>query len=171
VRGKLQGQRLNRAAFDAILRDVVQHRYSKVELSMFVLACALKTLDVEELVAYSQAMVATGTHLHFGRRPIADKHCIGGIPGNRTTMIVVPILASLRLMVPKTSSRAITSPAGTADTMGVVADVALSPTRLQRVLPEVGACKEDMGSATGWVATTPRSVRTDCHRFELTVWP
>jgi len=48
---------------------VVQHRYSKVELSMFVLACALKTLDVEELVAYTQAMVATGTHLHCGRRP------------------------------------------------------------------------------------------------------
>ena len=52
VRAKLVGQRLDRAAFDAILADVVQHRYSKVELSMFVLACALKTLELDELVAY-----------------------------------------------------------------------------------------------------------------------
>ncbi|MBM4077739.1 MAG: thymidine phosphorylase, partial [Planctomycetes bacterium] len=92
VRAKLQGQRLDRAGFDAILTDVVQHRYSKVELSMFVLACALKTLDLEELVDYTQAMIAAGARLDFGNGPIADKHCVGGIPGNRTTMIVVPIL-------------------------------------------------------------------------------
>jgi thymidine phosphorylase len=65
VRGKLQGQRLDRAAFDAILADVVQHRYSKVELSMFVLACALKTLDLDELVDYTRAMIATGTQLRL----------------------------------------------------------------------------------------------------------
>jgi thymidine phosphorylase len=127
VRSKLLGNRLDRAAFDAILADVVHHRYSKVELSMFVLACALKTLDLDELVAYTQAMIATGACLDFGPGPVADKHCIGGIPGNRTTMVVVPILASLGVTIPKTSSRAITSSAGTADTMGVVAEVTLSP--------------------------------------------
>jgi thymidine phosphorylase len=118
----------------------VRHRYSKVELSMFVLACALQTLDLSELVALTRAMIATGTSLHFDRTPIADKHCIGGIPGNRTTMVVVPILAALGLTVPKTSSRAITSPAGTADTMGVLADVALEPQRLYRVIEKAGAC-------------------------------
>jgi thymidine phosphorylase len=140
VRAKLQGQRLDRGAFEAILADVVQHRYSKVELSMFVLACALQTLDLDELVAYTEAMVAAGTQLHFGPGPIADKHCIGGIPGNRTTMIVVPILATLGVCIPKTSSRAITSSAGTADTMGVLAEVALSPVQLQRVVQSCGAC-------------------------------
>jgi thymidine phosphorylase len=140
ARAKLQGQRLDRGAFDAILADVVQHRYSKVELSMFVLACALQTLDLDELVAYTEAMVAAGTQLHFGPGPIADKHCIGGIPGNRTTMIVVPILAALGVCIPKTSSRAITSSAGTADTMGVLAEVALPPVQLQRVVQSCGAC-------------------------------
>jgi thymidine phosphorylase len=140
VRKKLEGQRLDRAAFDAILADVVRHRYSKVELSMFVLACALKTLDLQELVHYTRAMIATGAHLSFGPGPIADKHCVGGIPGNRTSMIVVPILASLGVIVPKTSSRAITSSAGTADTMGVLAEVALSPARLYQVVQESGAC-------------------------------
>jgi thymidine phosphorylase len=140
VRAKLQGQRLDRSSFDAILTDVVQHRYSKVELSMFVLACALKTLDLGELVDYTQAMIAAGTRLDFGNGPIADKHCVGGVPGNRTTMIVVPILASLGVTMPKTSSRAITSPAGTADTMGTLAEVALPPQRLKEVVKETGAC-------------------------------
>src|SRR5512134_531089 len=46
VRSKLHGHRLDRAAFAAILADVAQHRYSKVELSMFVLSCALRPLDI-----------------------------------------------------------------------------------------------------------------------------
>lgn len=140
VRGKLQGGRLDEAAFDAILGDVTARRYSKVELSMFVLACALRTLDTDEIVAYTRAMIGSGTALDFGRGPIADKHCIGGVPGNRTTMVVVPILAALGLTVPKTSSRAITSPAGTADTMATLAEVSLEPERLHEVVRTAGAC-------------------------------
>jgi thymidine phosphorylase len=140
VRAKLRGQKLDRRAFDAILADVVRHRYSRVELSMFVLACALRGLDGKELVDYTSAMIDTGAKLDFGSGPVADKHCVGGVPGNRTTMVVVPILAALGLKVPKTSSRAITSPAGTADTMAVLADVALKPTRLREVVGQVGAC-------------------------------
>jgi thymidine phosphorylase len=140
VRAKLAGGRLSRAAFDAILADVVRSRYSRVELAMFVLACSLRSLDLEEVVDFTRAMIGSGTRLDFGPGPIADKHSIGGIPGNRTTMIVVPILAALGVRVPKTSSRAITSPAGTADTMGVLAEVALPPARLRRVVEEAGAC-------------------------------
>jgi thymidine phosphorylase len=140
VRGKLDGKRLARADFNAIMTDIVEHRHSKVELSMFVLACALKTLDLQELVDYTSAMIDAGTRLDFGPGPIADKHCIGGIPGNRTTMVMVPILASLGVKMPKTSSRAITSPAGTADTMGVLAEVALTSKQLTAIVHEVGAC-------------------------------
>jgi len=140
VRNKLRGQRLDRTAFDAILADVTRHRYSKVELSMFVLGCVLRQLDLDEVVDFTRAMIAAGSRLDFGPGPIADKHCVGGVPGNRTTMVVVPILAALGVRVPKTSSRAITSPAGTADTMGVLAEVALSPERLHQVVDQAGAC-------------------------------
>jgi thymidine phosphorylase len=140
VRAKLTGRKLDRAAFDAILADVVRRRYSRVELSMFVLACALRGLDTGELADYTRAMIGTGARLDFGAGPIADKHCVGGIPNNRTTMIVVPILVSLGLRTPKTSSRAITSPAGTADTMGAIAEVALSAVRLHEVVEDVGGC-------------------------------
>jgi thymidine phosphorylase len=140
VRNKLQGERFTREAFKAILTDVASRRYSRVELTMFVLACALKRLDLSELVDYTRAMIETGEQLSFGTGPVLDKHCIGGVPGNRTTMIVVPILAALGLTIPKTSSRAITSPAGTADTMGVLADVSLSSQRINEVVKKTGAC-------------------------------
>ncbi|HZO81627.1 MAG TPA: thymidine phosphorylase family protein [Candidatus Binataceae bacterium] len=140
VRDKLRGRRLDRAAFDAILTDVVHRRYSQVELAMFVMACALRALDLDELVDYTRAMIATGSQLRFDSTAVLDKHCIGGVPGNRTTMVVVPILAAHGLVVPKTSSRAITSPAGTADTMGAVAEVELSAEQLRAVVEKTGAC-------------------------------
>ncbi len=140
VRRKLRGETLSRADFDAILADVCARRYAKPELAMFVLACALRRLDRGELIAFTEAMIACGSRLSFDAAVVADKHCIGGIPGNRTTLVVVPILAALGLTVPKTSSRAITSASGTADTMGVLADVALSPERIRSVVERTGAC-------------------------------
>ncbi len=140
VREKLRGRRFERADFETILEDVVARRYSKPELSMFVLACALQNLDEQELIDFTRAMVSSGSSLRFDHAVVADKHCIGGIPGNRTTMIVVPILAALGVVIPKTSSRAITSPAGTADTMGVLANVELSSAEIHRVVERVGAC-------------------------------
>jgi thymidine phosphorylase len=140
VRRKLRGETLSREDFDAILADVCARRYAKPELAMFVLACALRRLDRGELIAFTEAMIACGSSLSFDAAVVADKHCIGGIPGNRTTLVVVPILAALGLTVPKTSSRAITSASGTADTMGVLAEVALSPERIRGVVERTGAC-------------------------------
>ena len=140
VRRKLTGSRLSRAEFDEILKDVTARRYSKPELSMFVLACALQHLDEREIADFTEAMIASGSSLHFDSEVVADKHCIGGVPGNRTTMIVVPILTSLGLVVPKTSSKAITSAAGTADTMGTLANVDLPNSRLYQVVQETGGC-------------------------------
>ncbi len=140
VRRKLRGDRLERCDFDAILEDVVARRYSKPELAMFVLACALRNLDDREIADFTMSMVDSGSSLHFDADIVADKHCIGGVPGNRTTMVIVPILVSLGLVVPKTSSKAITSAAGTADTMGALARVDLSTKDLHRVVDRVGGC-------------------------------
>ncbi|MFN8037408.1 MAG: thymidine phosphorylase family protein [Acidimicrobiia bacterium] len=140
VRGKLRGKRLDEHSFRAILDDVVRRSYSKIELSMFVLACALRSLDRDEIVGLTRAMIESGEQLDFGPGPVAGKHCIGGVPGNRTTMIVVPILAAAGVTIPKTSSRAITSSAGTADTMETLAEVTLPPERLHHVVREAGGC-------------------------------
>jgi thymidine phosphorylase len=166
VRRKLHGERLSRGDFDAILDDVVARRYSKPELSMFVLACALQNLDDQEIADFTMSMVETGSSIHFDSEIVADKHCIGGVPGNRTTMIVVPILVALGLTVPKTSSKAITSAAGTADTMSVLAEVALSTTALHRVVDKVGGCITwggalDLAPADDVLITVERPMQID----------
>jgi thymidine phosphorylase len=92
-------------------------------------------------------MVDSGERLSWGEDLVADKHCIGGIPGNRTTMIVMPIVAEHGMLIPKTSSRAITSPAGTADTMEVLARVELSPARLHEIVRRERGCLAWGGTA------------------------
>lgn len=122
---KIAGERLSREDFHAIVRDIAELRYSKIELTAFVVACDRGELDREEVFYLSDAMSRVGRRLDWHEQPVVDKHCIGGIPGNRTSLLVVPIVAAHGLLCPKTSSRAITSPAGTADTMEMLANVDL----------------------------------------------
>ena len=140
VRAKVYGARLGADAMDAIVRDIVAGRYSDIDLAAFITAFAGVNADVAETAALTRAMIATGERLYWGRSPIVDKHCVGGLPGNRTSMVVTPIVAACGLTMPKTSSRAITSPAGTADTMETVAPVDLDLAQMRRVVEQEGAC-------------------------------
>jgi thymidine phosphorylase len=140
LRSKIYGQRLSDADLREIVRDIVSHRYSDIHLSSFVTACSARSLDREEVIALTRAMVDVGDRLSWDVSPVADKHSIGGLPGNRTTPIVVPIIAACGFTMPKTSSRAITSPAGTADTMEVLAPVDLDLPAMRRVVEREGGC-------------------------------
>lgn len=140
VRAKIFGKRLGEEAFREVVQDVAAGRYSDIHLSSFVTACADDRLDRDEITALTRAMIQAGERLAWGRTPVTDKHCVGGLPGNRTTLIVVPILAASGLLIPKTSSRAITSPAGTADTMETLAPVELGMDMIRRVVEREGGC-------------------------------
>ncbi len=140
VRGKIYGSRLDDRAFTEIVRDITAGRYSDVHLSSFVTACTGGNLDRNEIRALTQAMIDAGERIDWGQTPIVDKHCVGGLPGNRTTPIIVAIAAAHGLVIPKTSSRAITSPAGTADTMETLAPVSLDLKAMRRVVEREGGC-------------------------------
>lgn len=147
LRRKIVGERLGREDFRAIVRDIAEHRYSKIELTAFVVSTNQGELDREEVYFLSDAMAAIGRRLDWRERPVVDKHCIGGIPGNRTSMLVVPIVAAHGMLCPKTSSRAITSPAGTADTMEVLAGVELAFERMSEIVREHRGCLAWGGTA------------------------
>jgi len=134
VRRKIDGERLSADEFLAIARDIAERRYAKMEIAAFLVASGQTGLDRDEVMNLTRAMVAQGQRLEWHEKLVADKHCIGGIPGNRTSMLVVPIVAAHGMLMPKTSSRAITSPAGTADTMEVLAQVELRPELLHDVV-------------------------------------
>lgn len=140
VRAKVYGRRLTPAAADAVIGDIAAGLYSDLQLAAFVTACAGDHLDLDETVAVTRAMVKAGERMAWGEGIVLDKHCVGGIPGNRTTMLVVPIVAACGLRMPKTSSRAITSPAGTADTMETLAPVDLEVAHIRRVVERTGGC-------------------------------
>ncbi|MCW5652230.1 thymidine phosphorylase family protein [Hydrogenophaga sp.] len=144
---KVGGERLGREDFAAIVRDIAQRRYSKIELTAFVVACNRGELDREEVYFLTEAMVQSGRRLDWHEPLVVDKHCIGGIPGNRTSMLVVPIVSAYGLVFPKTSSRAITSPAGTADTMAVLANVELPFEQLTGIVREHRGCLAWGGTA------------------------
>jgi thymidine phosphorylase len=144
---KLAGERLGREDFRDIVRDIAEHHYSKIELTAFVVATHRDELDREEVYFLTEAMIDAGRRLDWREPRVVDKHCIGGIPGNRTSMLVVPIVAAHGMLCPKTSSRAITSPAGTADTMEVLTEVDLPFERLQDIVREHRGCLAWGGTA------------------------
>ena len=140
LRAKVFGQRLGESDFLALMHDTVSNRLSDMELTAFVTACAGDRLDNEETIALTKAMLAVGERIDWGGGAVLDKHCVGGLPGNRTTPIVVAIVAAAGHRIPKTSSRAITSPAGTADAMEVMAPVALNLEAMRSVVEREGGC-------------------------------
>ena len=148
VRTKVYGHALDASALQSIVAEVVAGLYSDIQLAAFITACAGDRMSYAEIVALTRAMVDVGERVQWPRAPIVDKHCVGGLPANRTTLVVVPIIAAAGLTIPKTSSRAITSPAGTADTMETLAPVDLDVTAMRRVVEREGGCIVWGGAAT-----------------------
>ncbi|MCK5002945.1 MAG: thymidine phosphorylase family protein [Gammaproteobacteria bacterium] len=140
VRRKIAGERLTQEDFHHIISDITDTRYSKTEISAFLVATGQTDMDRDEVFYLSRAMLESGEQLDWNESLVVDKHCIGGIPGNRTSMLVVPMVAAHGMLIPKTSSRAITSPAGTADTMEVLADVELDIKKLHDIVRKHRAC-------------------------------
>jgi thymidine phosphorylase len=140
MRAKVYGHRLDAPALKAIIADVAAGRYSDIHIAAFLSACAGGRMDLQETIDLTRAMVDVGDRIDWGRSPIADKHCVGGLPGNRTTPIVVAIAVAAGLTMPKTSSRAITSPAGTADVMETLTRIDLDLPQMRKVVEREGGC-------------------------------
>ncbi len=140
VRAKMYHRRLDEKAFMQIMQDISDGMYSNIELAAFISACSGNNLNLEEITALTRAMIATGHRIDWGGKRIMDKHSVGGLPGNRTTPIVVAIAAVAGLIIPKTSSRAITSPAGSADTVDIITNVNLSIEKMHEVVGKEGGC-------------------------------
>lgn len=139
IRRKIQGEILHWHEIREIIQDIVDNHLSDTELSAFVTAGYINGFNMDEIVALTNSMVETGQQMDFGD-DVVDKHCIGGVAGNRTTMLIVPIIAAAGLIIPKTSSKAITSPSGTADTMEVLAGVEFGIEEVKDIVNRTNAC-------------------------------
>ncbi len=139
IQKRLLGKHLTYAEIYQIMNDIVNDRLTKTQLTYFVASGYANTYSSEELYFLTKAMAETGDCMKF-KGIVADKHSIGGLAGNRTTMVVIPIIAANNILIPKTSSRAITSPSGTADTMEVLAPVTFSTQQIRAMVRKNKTC-------------------------------
>jgi len=138
IRKKLDGKPLTTDETYTIVKDIVRDELTSDELGYYVAACYTRGMTLQEAIDLTRATVDTGQRIKVKATKVLDKHCIGGIPNNRTTLIVVPILVAAGFTIPKTSSRSITSPSGTADTMEVLAPVMLPVSKMESIVNQVG---------------------------------
>lgn len=139
IQKKLLGKKLTYPEIYAVMDEIAQEKLSDVLTTYFVASSFKEGYTPQELFYFTKAMVETGNKLKF-KGLVADKHSVGGIAGTRTTMIIVPIIAAAGFKIPKISSRAITTPAGTADVMEAVAKVEFTPKEITKIVNEVGGC-------------------------------
>lgn len=140
IRKKLDGKKLSKHDVDEIVGDIITNRLSEIEMTYFTSGVYTHGLTLYESVYLTEAIVASGKQLDIDAYPICDKHAIGGVPGNRTTPIVVSIVAAAGFTIPKTSTRSITSVSGTADTVEVLAPVTHNIDDIKKIVKKTGAC-------------------------------
>jgi len=139
IQKELLGKKLTYHEIFQLMDTISHHHLSDILTTYFVAASFKKGYTHEELYYFTKAMVETGKRLHF-QGIIADKHSIGGVAGTRASMIIVPIIAAAGFKIPKISSRAITTPSGTADAMEVFAGVEFTVEQIEKIVNEVGGC-------------------------------
>lgn len=140
IKKKIDGKTLGYQEIKSIIGDLMENNLSEVELSAFIVAMQIQGLTPDEVVALTNAIAESGVSLNLGKHPIVDKHCAGGVANNRTSMVIVPILAAAGMYIPKTSSRAITSAAGTADAMEVLANVEFNVDEMREIVLKTKGC-------------------------------
>ncbi len=140
IKKKMDGHILSKWEIETVMRELMQNRLSEAELASFITSLYIRGMTDEEVVGLTKSLVATGQTLQLGKKPICDKHCIGGVAGNRTTMVVVPIIAAAGLYIPKTSSRSITSASGTADTLETICSVSFKLDEMRSIVKKSHGC-------------------------------
>src|SRR3989344_5708677 len=139
IRKKLVGKKLSYKEIYAIMDEIANNRLGEILTTYFVASGYSEGFSDEELYFLTKAMVETGDRLRFAGI-VADKHSIGGVPGTRVTLILVPIIAAAGFKIPKSSSRAITTPAGTADVMEVLSPVTFTKEQIYKIVKKANAC-------------------------------
>jgi len=139
IKKKVAGQELTTVEIESIVKDACSGTLTQVELAALITGIEINGLTDAEIPKFTRAMAKSGHVLKFNHS-VYDKHSTGGVPGNKVTMVIVPIVAAAGLFIPKLATRAITSPSGTADTMETLARVDFSEEELMEIITKTNAC-------------------------------
>ncbi len=160
IKKKLNKKKLSQTEINEIIKDVVNNSLSESEIALFISAMYKQNMSMQETIYLIKAISKSGNKLNLKHRFIVDKHSIGGVPGNRTTPLVVSICAVAGLITPKTSSRAITSAAGTVDVLETIAKIEFSMDELKKIIKKTNACMV-WGGALGMVPADSKIIQIE----------
>jgi len=160
IKKKLNGERFSKKELFKVMKNIVSNSLSEAEITLLISAMYEKGMNFKETVYLVKAILSSGDKLSLKNKFVVDKHCVGGVPGNRTTPIVVPICATTGLIMPKTSSRAITSAAGTADCLETIMKIDFKMQELKRIIQKTNACMV-WGGALGMVPADSKIINLE----------
>lgn len=126
---------LDKEGFDQIVSGFMNKNISSHHASAFILKQHFQEMKLDEIEAMARSFADSGSYFEYSG-PIMDKHSIGGVPGNKISLIIVPIIAAAGLTIPKISTHAITSPSGTIDSMGVLAPIDFTLSEVKEIIRE-----------------------------------
>jgi hypothetical protein len=140
IRKKLLRHELNYKEIKSILEDIVDRKLGDIEAAYFASCGFNPGFTDKELYYLTKAMAETGDVFNWPYEKVIDKHSIGGLAGKGITPIIVSIIASKGLIIPNTSTRAITAPAGTTDVMEVFCDMEFTKEEIENLIKKNNAC-------------------------------
>jgi pyrimidine-nucleoside phosphorylase len=138
---KRNGEVLTKAQITRLVQGYTLGQIPDYQLSALAMAIYFQGLNHDETVALTRAKAESGQTLSWNPedRPVIDKHSTGGI-GDKTSLVLVPLLACFDVRVPKLSGRGLGSTGGTLDKLESIPGfrVNYSTEELQKLVRSVG---------------------------------
>ncbi|MEU8216758.1 thymidine phosphorylase [Micromonospora taraxaci] len=139
INRKRRGDRLTDTDITGIVESYLAGDIADYQMAAWLMAVACRGMDPAETSALTQALIGPA-RLHLGATTfVADKHSTGGV-GDKTTLVLAPLLASLGIPVAKMSGRGLGHAGGTIDKLEAIPGLRLpqSHTQFRHALHTVG---------------------------------
>ncbi|HSK74068.1 MAG TPA: thymidine phosphorylase [Pyrinomonadaceae bacterium] len=141
IRKKRDGGKFSAEEIKAFIKGVTDESWADYQITALVMAMFLNGLDVDEQNALTGAMLRSGEVLDFSdiEKPIADKHSTGGV-GDKTSLIIAPLVAACGAAVPMISGRGLGHTGGTLDKLESISGyrVNLSLEEFRQIIKKCG---------------------------------
>ena len=141
IRKKRDGSELSREEINFIVTGATTNQIPDYQIAAWLMAVVLRGMTEAETAALTEAMLHSGEVLDLSELPgkKVDKHSTGGV-GDKTSLIIAPIVAAGGVLVPMISGRGLGHTGGTLDKLESIPgfDVNLSIADFKRVLQSCG---------------------------------
>jgi pyrimidine-nucleoside phosphorylase len=138
---KRDGEMLSQAEINSFIEGVTEETWADYQTSALLMACFIKGLSLTEQNFLTEAMLASGERLSFSEidAPLADKHSTGGV-GDKTSLIIAPLVAACGAFVPMISGRGLGHTGGTLDKLEAIEgyNVNLSIEEFKQIVKKCG---------------------------------